>query len=132
MNADVHQQIRALAIGRIALGVGFILAPGMSVRSWLGREGDTPAARLAVRMVGGRDIALGVGTVLALNHGAPVRGWLEAGALSDATDFAASLAAARHLPKLRVIGAGMSAVGAVVFARRLISQVATTTPTSGP
>ncbi len=126
MNADVDQQVRALAMSRIGLGAGFIVAPGLSLRSWLGRDVDTPAARVAMRMVGGRDIALGVGTLLALRHGAPVRGWLEAGALSDGTDFVASLFAARHLPKVRVLGAGLSAVGAVVMARRLIPQVATT------
>ena len=126
MNADVEQQVRALAMSRIGLGAGFLLAPGLSLRSWLGQEADTPAARVAIRMVGGRDVALGVGTIFALRHGAPVRGWLEAGALSDSADVVASLIAARHLPKLRVLGAGLSAVGAVVFARRLIPQVATT------
>lgn len=126
MNADVEQQLRSFAIGRIALGAGFLLAPGPSLRTWVGDDGDTPATRLVVRMVGGRDVALGVGTLLAVRHGAPVRGWLEAGALSDASDFVASLLAARHLPKARVLGAGLSALGAVVFARRLIPQVATT------
>ena len=126
MNADVEQQVRALAIGRLVLGVSFLLAPGPSLRSWVGREGDTPASRLAIRMVGGRDVALGMGTLFALRHGTPVRGWLEAGALSDTSDFVASLIAARHLPKFRVLAAGASAVGAVVFARRLIPQVSTT------
>ncbi|MFP5320152.1 MAG: hypothetical protein ACLGI2_17890 [Acidimicrobiia bacterium] len=126
MNADVQQQVRALAIGRIVLGAGFLVAPGPSLQTWVGKKGDTPASRLLVRMVGGRDVALGVGTLLAVRHGAPVRGWLEAGALSDGTDFVASLLASRHLPKGRVLGAGLSAVGAVVLARRLIPKVAPT------
>lgn len=126
MNADVEQQVRFFAMTRIGLGAGFLVAPGLSLRSWLGRGVDTPTARVAIRMVGGRDVALGVGTLLALRHGAPVRGWLEAGALSDSTDFVASLLGARHLPKVRVLGAGLSAVGAVVFARRLIPEVAPT------
>lgn len=126
MNPDVEQQVRALAIGRIVLGAGFLVAPGLSLQTWVGRQGDTPASRLVVRMVGGRDVAMGVGTLLAVRHGAPVRGWLEAGALSDTTDFVASLFAARHLPKGRVLGAGLSAVAAVVMARRLIPKVAAT------
>jgi len=126
MNVDTEQQVRALAIGRVVLGASFLAAPGLSLRNWLGREHDTPVARVAMRMVGGRDIALGVGTIFALRHGAPVRGWLEAAALSDSTDVVASLFAARHLPKVRVLGAGLSAAGAVVMARRLIPKVAAT------
>lgn len=127
MKADIEQQVRFFAMTRIGVGASFVLAPGLSLRSWVGREGDTPAGRMAARMVGGRDIALGVGLLMAARHGAPVRGWLEAGAVCDATDFVANMLGVRHVPnKARVVGAGLSAVGAVVFARRLIPEVATT------
>ena len=47
---------------------------------------------MITRALGARDLALGLGVVIAIDRGAPVRGWLEASALSDAVDFLATLA----------------------------------------
>jgi hypothetical protein len=44
-------------------------------------------------MLGGRDAALGLGVVIALDRGAPVRGWLEACALADGVDLVSCLIA---------------------------------------
>jgi hypothetical protein len=43
-----------------------------------GRDGSEGGTRLFARMVGARDLGLGLGLLGALNRGAPVRGWLEA------------------------------------------------------
>jgi hypothetical protein len=56
-----------------------------------GGSGADGLAPVFLRMVGARDIALGLGTVIALDRGAPVRGWLEGSALADAADGVAAM-----------------------------------------
>jgi hypothetical protein len=83
----------AMARGRIALGVSALAAPGVACRAMFGREGSRPGMRAFARMLGGRDAALGLGVVIALDRGAPVRGWLEACALADGVDLVSCLIA---------------------------------------
>ncbi len=64
-----------------------------------------------------------LGAVFALRHRASVRGWLEALVLADAADALALLAACRHLPRRRVVGAALPSVAALAFGRRLVSQL---------
>ena len=60
----------------------------------MGRDSRRPATQVAIRALGARDLAIGLGIAIALDRGAPVRGWLEGAALSDAIDTVASLLAA--------------------------------------
>lgn len=78
---------RGVAVARIALGAALLLAPRWVTQPWV--QGARPAADAvtAWRVAGSRDIALGVGTAMAVKHGSPgLRGWLEAGALADGLD----------------------------------------------
>ena len=74
---------------RIALGLTALVAPTLAGGLMIGKDGSRGGAKLLSRMVGARDVALGLGTVIALDRGAPVRGWLEASALADGADAAA-------------------------------------------
>jgi hypothetical protein len=109
---------RDIAVGiaraRIGLGVAALLAPGLASRAMFGRGGSRPATRLLARMVGGRDIALGLGVVIALDRGAPVRGWLEASALADSVDLTACVIARDQIPRGTAVGAAVSAAGAAL------------------
>jgi hypothetical protein len=68
-------------------------------------------------MVGARDLALGLGVLVALNRGAPVRGWLEASALVDGIDAAACLLARQHIRTSVLPGVvGGAAAGALLSA----------------
>lgn len=78
------QPIQVLGLIRATIGVGLVVAPGLSTRIWMGEP--SASAIGAMRSLGAREIALGVGTLTAVQTGAPVRGWLEAGVLSDAAD----------------------------------------------
>jgi hypothetical protein len=74
------------------------------------------------RAFGARDLAIGLGVVIALDRGAPVRGWIEAGALSDVIDTCASLLAGGSIPPaIRwpcvALGAGSAATGAALAPR---------------
>src|SRR5688572_28317324 len=86
-----------LAGGRIAIGVISLLVPGLVGRLMTGREGAIGGTRLFARMVGARDLGLGLGVLVALDRGVPVRGWLEVSAVVDGIDAGACLLARRHL-----------------------------------
>jgi hypothetical protein len=112
-----------LARGRIAIGVAALVAPRLAARMMGAGRGPTATAALLARMLGGRDIALGLGTVIALDRGKPVRGWLEGAALADATDAVSGLLARSELPR-RVRPAtvglgGASAIAGILLSRRL-------------
>jgi hypothetical protein len=69
---------------------------------------------MAARGIGGRDLALGAGALWALWSGEPSRAWLYAGALSDAADAVAALAASRALPPARRLVLPICAAGAAL------------------
>lgn len=110
-----------LARGRIAIGVTAVVAPGLSVRVMSGRAASGLEPPLA-RMVGARDVTLGLGTVIALDRGAPVRGWLEAAACADAADLVASLLARSRMSACAfggtvALASGAAALGAFLSRR---------------
>jgi hypothetical protein len=104
-----------LAGGRIAIGVVSLLAPGLVGRAMMGPEGASDGMRLLLRVVGARDLALGIGVLVALDRDAPVRGWLQASAVVDGLDAAGSLLARHHLrPSVFPAAAGAATGGAVL------------------
>jgi hypothetical protein len=108
----------SLAGGRIAIGVVSLLAPGFVGRTMTGRDGSEGGTRLFARMVGARDLGLGLGLLSALNRGAPVRGWLEVSAVVDGIDATACLLARDHIRTSVFPGAlGLAAAGALLSAR---------------
>ena len=87
-----------VAVGRVGLGILAIVAPQVPLRPWVGERSGDPGALLLARGLGARDLALGLGTVLALRQDGPVRGWVEAGGLADAGDTLFTLQRFGHLP----------------------------------
>jgi hypothetical protein len=118
-----RDQVRVLGIIRAVIGGVMVLAPATSMRLWIGEERKTFGARMLTRAFGTREIAIGVGAVLAVDHDAPVRGWLEAGVLVDTSDALLTLISYRKLPRfgrtLIVAGAGTGAVMGGRLARQL-------------
>lgn len=98
LDVDPKDLARALSLARIGIGAFAFLAPRKLARSWTGHEGDMVAAPMAMRGLGIRDIALGLGTLLALDRGKGAQGWLEACALADAGDVVSTLANFGELP----------------------------------
>jgi hypothetical protein len=106
-----------LGRGRIAIGVVSLLAPRLVGRVIIGAEPSSGGTTLFARMVGARDIGLGLGMLAALDRGAPVRGWLEASALVDGIDAAACLLARDHIRNILRPGVtGLAASGALLSA----------------
>jgi hypothetical protein len=104
-----------LAGGRIAIGVASLLAPGLVGRAMMAPEGDSGGTRLFLRVVGARDLALGIGVLAALGRNAPVRGWLRASAVVDGLDVAGSVLARHDLrPIVFPAAAGAATAGALL------------------
>jgi hypothetical protein len=118
MEKDQARQLaEAVAWGRVAIGVTALVAPTVPLRPWVGRDfAWQPRAKLLARSLGARDLALGLGVILALRHDAPVRGWVEGSGLADAGDTLATLLAFGKLPKggrwLVLLSAGGAAAAA--------------------
>jgi hypothetical protein len=109
----------AHARARIAVGAAFVLFPALAGRMWIGADAARRPVKVLARAFGARDLAIGLGVVIALDRGTPVRGWIEAGAMSDAIDTVASLLAGDSIhPAIRwpaiAIGAGSAAAGAAL------------------
>jgi len=100
-----------LAWGRIALGVVAVAAPTLPTRPWVGTDAGRASTKTLARALGARDVALGLGTLLAQRHRSPVRGWLEASALADAGDVIATLADWGSRPRLGRLGVIAAAAG---------------------
>ncbi len=96
---DTANAVRLLGWARTGLGVVAFLAPWLPARPWIGADAARPTAKTLDRGLGARDVALGLGTVLAQRSGAPVRGWLGACALADAGDVAATVIGWRSSPR---------------------------------
>jgi hypothetical protein len=112
-----------IARGRIAIGAAFVLAPGLAGRLWIGSDAERRPVKLLVRGLGARDMALGLGVVIALDRGAPVRGWLEGSALADSADLLATLLAGGSISddarRATLLLAGGGAVLSAALARAL-------------
>jgi hypothetical protein len=118
---------------RIAVGVALGAAPRSFLRATT--DGEPPGALiLFTRTVGIRDLALGAGTIAALQAGSPgdVRRWIAAGLTSDALDLVASLASARLVGTrgaLIATGVTLPVVAADIWALTHLDRPAVSAPT---
>jgi hypothetical protein len=109
------------ARGRMAIGAALVLAPRLAGPMWIGRDADSRAVKVLARGLGARDVAIGLGTAVALDRGAPVRGWLEGAALADGVDLISTLLAGHSIPagkrRAVVLIAGASLIACAALAR---------------
>jgi hypothetical protein len=111
-----------LARARIAIGMAALVFPRLATRAVSAERESGGVAPLFARMLGARDVALGLGTVIALDRGAPVRGWVEGSAMSDGVDFLACVLARKHLTPMAfrgtaALGGSAAALGAFLSRR---------------
>jgi hypothetical protein len=107
----------------MAVGASLVLAPRLIGPMWIGDVADRPVVKMMSRSLGARDLALGLGTAVALDRGKPVRGWLEGAALSDSADLVATVLAGDSIPRGKrrrvALLAAVSLVGCAVVARTI-------------
>ena len=112
-----------ISMVRLGIGIGFFLFPKRMGRLWTGDEETSATSRMAARSLGARDAAIAIGTMTALEHDGNVRGWLEAGAVSDASDAVSTLSNWGDLPGLRRLLGLASSVGAAVVGFNLAQSL---------
>ncbi len=117
--ADPRAVARGLAWTRCGLGALAMMAPRRAARGWTGDDSDDPQAAMAMRGLGARDVAIGTGTLFALSHGAPARGWVEAGMLSDASDAVTSFIAMPRISRPRALLATLVSAAAAFVGYRI-------------
>lgn len=124
---DARLLTRLLACGRIGIGLSLFAAPRTAARLWLGHE-VSPEAGLLARGLGARDLALGVGMLVALDGDRDVDPWIDAAAAADTADATAAFLAREDLDTRVVAGtmavALASAVAGVVLKNRLRTPAA--------
>jgi hypothetical protein len=111
---DPQRRLVALWLCRIRalLGWKLVLAPRLVTRLGLGTP--SPVATATVRMVGVRDIALGLGAIAGVREGAQAPEWVGWGAVADGVDALALLVTPGLPKRARLVGlvaAGAAAVG---------------------
>ncbi len=109
-----------VALGRIGIGCTALVAPTLMTRPWIGDGAASPDARLLARTMGGRDLALGIGTLRALEiDDAEARPWVALAGMADAVDAAVTILAFRRLPPRTRWAVLASTVGAAVVSFRV-------------
>jgi hypothetical protein len=128
----LRQAAMALAVGRTAMGVTALAAPSLIWRPWVGDTRGVPA-RVLGRALGGRDLALGLGTLAALRAVPPAGSaartsageaagaagaWVGFAAVADSLDLVTTAAAWDELPTvgrwlIATTAGGAAVVGAV-------------------
>ncbi len=111
---DHYQLVRAIAVGRVAVGASLIALPGVAGRQWIGDAAADRRTKAIIRAFGVRDLALGAGTLQALDTGQPARSWVVLGAVSDVVDLAATAIAIRAIGPRRALPVMLVAAGAAV------------------
>ncbi len=102
--------VPALALTRIVIGAGLLINP-----TGLGRAlgaSDPPQTAPLGRLLGAREIAIGLGTLVAWRRGQSTAAWVAAQAISDGSDTAAFAAAAISGRVSPARGWGMAAFAA--------------------
>ncbi len=110
------------AASRLALGACLVVAPSV-LAGWVGPVARQPAGKVLVRAFGGRDAALGLGTLLALQAGLPARRWLQLAAAVDAVDALVSLTGVSHLGPRRALPPAALGLGGAVTGAWLGSRL---------
>jgi hypothetical protein len=118
--ARLRQAAQAIAWARVAIGGTALVAPLAAVRPWVGDSVDTPSIKLLARTLGGRDLALGIGTLRALSRSDDeARPWVALAGVSDAVDALATVVAFAWLPRRSrwlIVGASAGAALASIRA----------------
>jgi hypothetical protein len=114
MDFDHRQVALVIARGRAVNGLVLLVFPG--IVGWLlfGKTGRQPATRALLRLVGIRDLVLGVGAITTLKERTMDAEWVGMGAAADAVDGVVSLVTPGLLPRSRLVslvGGGAAAAG---------------------
>ena len=121
---DPATTARAAGAARAAIGIALLAAPGPAAKRWLGDVSEQPGAQVAISGLGGRDLAIGLGTLWALcgKKRAP-RAWLFASGAADMADLVATVRLHRGLSTAAIAGTVALAGGSAALHAWLQSEL---------
>ena len=114
MDFDHRRVALVIARGRAVNGLVMLAVPGLVGRVLFGKAGGAPAARALLRLVGVRDLVLGIGAITTLKERTMDAEWVGMGAVADAVDGVVSMTTPGLLRRSRLVslvGGGAAAVG---------------------
>jgi hypothetical protein len=121
---DATTIARAAAGARAAIGIALLAAPGPAAKRWLGDVSEEPGAQVAISGLGGRDLAIGLGTLWALGgRKRASRAWLVASGGADLADLVGTLRSRRGLSTAAVVGTVAVAGGSAALHAWLQSEL---------
>jgi len=124
---DFRQHALLLARGRAVNGLVMLAVPGLVARLLFGKQGSQPVTKALVRLVGIRDVILGVGAITTVKEHTMDAEWVGMGAVADAVDGVVALAATGLPARSRLIAVvgGAAAVVGMLAARGLADERST-------
>jgi hypothetical protein len=124
LNIDNRQLGLVLARARAINGLVMLVAPGLVARLIFGRDSSRPVTRALLRLVGVRDVVLGIGAITTLKEHTMDAEWVGMGAVADAVDGIVALVTPGLIPRARLValvGGGAAAQG-IYIARALADE----------
>jgi hypothetical protein len=111
MDFEPRQTALILARSRAVVGLTLVLLPGLAAWLWFGES--SARTRALLRMVGVRDLVLGVGALTSVKEHTQDAEWVGMGAIADAVDGIVTLT----VPGLPLRGrlVGPAALGSAVI-----------------
>lgn len=119
---DQRHLARLIAVARTGIGVVALAAPG-ALAPLIGAEAKRPGVKLITRVVGARDLALGLATLRALERNEDPATWVKTGAACDASDAVSSLLALRGMKPAAAVLSFASAAGAATLGWRAAGRL---------
>ncbi len=114
MDFDHRRVALIIARARAVNGLVMLALPGVVGWAVFGQAGREPTAKALLRLVGVRDLVLGIGAITTLKEQTMDAEWVGMGAAADAVDGLVSLVTPGLAPQARIvslIGGGAAAVG---------------------
>ena len=114
MDFDHRRVALIIARARAVNGLVMLALPGVVGWAVFGQAGREPTAKALLRLVGVRDLVLGIGAITTLKEQTMDAEWVGMGAAADAVDGLVSLVTPGLAPRARIvslIGGGAAAVG---------------------
>jgi hypothetical protein len=86
MDLDHRQTALMLARGRAVVGIVLLVLPGLAARATFDKRHRNSALRAVLRLMGIRDLVLGLGAITTLKEQTMDAEWVGMGAIADAVD----------------------------------------------
>jgi hypothetical protein len=122
---DLDQRQLALNLGRARAvnGLVMVLLPGIVARSLFGKAGANPVVRAVLRLVGIRDLVLGIGAITTVKERTMDAEWVGMGAVADGVDALVMLASPGLPSRARIAAlAGAGAATSGLLAARALAD----------